>query len=152
MAAPGFVLSEVFLLALWLALGGQHWLARLIVVTAPALNLGHAINFHVPDLSLWENSLLVAGVSLTAVLCFHALLLPLRWFGGFRLGFVPLPLGDSSGGRQQLLIRHLLAWMVWCSLPCALCRAIAPDFVFEMLATIGLLGAFNTSSSHKSLS
>ncbi len=140
-AVLGTILSHVFLLGLWLALGGQHWLTRLIVVSAPALFLGRAVNYHVPDVPPWEESLLIAGVCLTAVLCHHWLLAPLRWFGSLRLGFAP-PQSASSAGRMQMHIRQLLAWTIWCALPCALARAIAPDHVFELLASIALFSGF----------
>jgi hypothetical protein len=124
--APSYILggilpAQLFLLGLWMALGGLHAAARLVVVatmtiagtTAFWLGLDREIR-EVGDLLLYSGML---------VLSTHALLLPLRTLVGWRVDFDPAYHTHSSNKSLQLRVVHLIAFTAACALPFAFMRA-----------------------------
>ena len=104
--------------------------------------MGRAVNFGLPDLPPAEAWVLIAGLCLTFVLCLHALIVPLRWIGSLRLGFQPPAGCRQSGVRMQWRVRHVPLWTIWCAIPCAVVRPVAPDHVVEILLSVALFGGF----------
>jgi hypothetical protein len=116
----GMLLAQVFLMGLWMALGGLHPAARIGVVVATTLAGTAAfwlgLGRHVGE--LW-NLLTYSGM---IVLATHALLLPLRALLGWRIDFDPAYHARSTDKSMQLRLMHLIAFTTACALPFALAR------------------------------
>lgn len=126
----GVPLGQLFLMGLWMALGGLHAAARFAVVAA--LTAAGAAVFWLgiggrPELGEW---LIWAG---GIVLATHALLLPLRALAGWRVDFDPAYHARSPDRSMQLRLIHLIGFTAACALPLAVVR-IARDF--DTLAVI----------------
>lgn len=133
----GMLLAQVFLMGLWMALGGLHPAARIGVVVATTLAGTSAfwlgLERHIGE--LW-NLLTYSGM---IVLATHALLLPLRALLGWRIDFDPAYHARSTDKSMQLRLMHLIAFTTACALPFALAR-VHDDFnvVLQVFAFGGI--------------
>jgi hypothetical protein len=120
----GVPLAQLFLMGLWMALGGLHAAARFAIVAALTgagtavfwLGLGGR-----PELGEW----LIWAAAI--VLATHALLLPLRALAGWRIDFDPDYHARLPDKKMQVRLIHLIGFTAACALPLAVVR-IASDF------------------------
>lgn len=127
----GIGVGQLFLLGVWIALGGLRMVFRILL--APLLALVASALF-IAAVSLasrlpaWgEVALLACGATVigsTAVWMLHATLLPLRWLLGWRVDFDPAYHPLSAQGTMQVGIKHFFIWTIICALPFALARTI----------------------------
>lgn len=139
----GVLLAQLFLMGLWMALGGLCVAGRFSAVAAATM-AGAAANWFggLFDGSEFQE---LAALSGAIVLATHAVLLPLRALLGYRIDFDPAYHARSPDKSMQLRLQHLIAFTAACALPFALVRAIG-DGQSALLAFscggIGLVASF----------
>ena len=118
----GVLLGQLFLMGLWVALGGLHVAARFVAVAATTI-FGTAVFWAAlgrSEIELW-NFQVYSG---TIVLGTHALLLPLRALVGWRIDFDTAYHARSADPKLQIRLVQLIALTTACALPFALARGV----------------------------
>lgn len=134
----GVLLGQLFLMGLWMALGGLHVAARFGVIAATTI-CGTAAFWAAlgrNDAELW-NFQIYSG---TIVLGTHALLLPLRALVGWRIDFDPAYHARSADAKLQIRLVHLIALTTACALPFALARGVDNTDSILTVAVFGGIG------------
>ena len=133
----GVLLAQLFLMGLWMALGGLRAAARLAAVAVTTL-VGTAVFWwrlgNSPP-EFWD----LAAFAGMIVLATHAVLLPLRALLGWRIDFDPAYHARSTDRSMQLRIIHLIAFTTACALPFALFRILdETETALQVLAFGGI--------------
>ena len=116
----GMLLGQLFLMGLWLAYGGLHFVARLLAVAASTA-AGTAV---VCLVSGTTDTPMLAAMSAMMVAVAFALLLPLRTLLGWRIDFDPAYHARSPNRAMQLRLANIVAYTAVCAVPCALLQAV----------------------------
>lgn len=107
----GSSLGQLFLLGMWLALGGLHYAARYCLVAGVFL-LGVLSTRD----QVLEMPMVLAAMVLLLV---NAALLPLRGLLGWRVNFDPAYHAAAASASMQIRIRDVLVWTAVCAFPFA---------------------------------
>ena len=140
-AGYGMLLGQIFLMGLWLAYGGLHFLARLLAVAASTA-AGTAV---VCLVSGTTDAPVLAAMSAMMVAVAFALLLPLRTLLGWRIDFDPAYHERSPDRAMQVRLSNIVAYTAVCAVPCALLQAVggANDAATMLLLyALVLIGSF----------
>jgi len=141
----GLLVGQSFLLSLWLALGGLPNVTRFVSVFLVTLASALAISDQAwieSNLDEWiEQAQQIFIVCFFMVLLFHGLLLPLRWLLGWRLDFDPAYHPRETTGRLQMGVVHILGWMTFLAIPCAMIRLLPPEEIADMAIACLIMAA-----------
>ncbi len=114
----GMLLGQLFLMGLWLALGGLHVAARVLAV-ALTTTVG-TMAFFIASQTAVDESRTLSLFAAIAVLATCAVLLPLRILAGWRIDFDRAYHAPSSVRKMQLRLLHLIVYTAVWALACAL--------------------------------
>ena len=122
----GHLLAQLFLMGLWLAFGGLHFMIRFAVVAiiTPSRRCVTYSGMN-PSLSSSAMQALVVGAGMI-VLGTQAIVIPMRWLLGWRFDFDRAYHATPNYGKMQLGLIHILGLMTSTALPfawrnCSLC-------------------------------
>jgi hypothetical protein len=113
----GMLLGQLFLMGLWLALGGLHVAARVLAV-ASATTVG-TLAFFIASQTAVDESRMLSLIAAIVVLTTCAALLPLRIVAGWRIDFDRAYHAPSSARKLQLRLWHLIVYTAVWALACA---------------------------------
>lgn len=141
----GVLLGQLFLMGVWLALGGLHFALRLLAIAA-STSAGAFACFAIAELQ-GDDLRVFALIGSLIVLLTFAELLPLRTLLGWRIDFDPAYHPRQSRRAMQLRLSQIIAYTAVCAAICALLRAlggvdeIAAAFFFQVFTMLTCLPA-----------
>jgi hypothetical protein len=114
----GQLLAQLFLMGLWLALGGLHFIVRFAVVTLVTLaGVLAAFSGELDISDELREFVVIGGMIVTGT---YAIVVPLRWLLGWRIDFDRAYHATPSYGSMQIGLIHVLGMTTAAALPLGL--------------------------------
>lgn len=143
----GHLLAQLFLMGLWLALGGLHFIIRFAVVTLVTLAgvlAAFSGELERSSSELWE-IVVIGGMIVTGT---NTIVVPFRWLLGWRIDFDRAYHATPSYGSMQIGLIHVLGMTTAVALPFGLFHFFPESTNGETklipltFGATGLLGSF----------